>query len=338
VIGGAAFFVALATAVGIQPVPAADDGQVTPSVVLLLAGKDTEPLAGRLAAELAAVGLEVQREEPPVDGSPDPVASAFRLRARGAVWVPPGAAAAEVWILDRDTGRIKIRQSITAEGDEMAPLVALRTVEFLRASLLGLRPREPAPPPPEPPPPPVGVERAVAPPSDAGPSPTTPRISVSLGGGVTTSAGGVGPIPSIAAVVRAPLHGLLGVEALGLLSVSPARVGNFSVNASLAGGGLTLRLLAGRRGSLDTGAGVMAAFVHAAGDIVGGSCCGTLAALYGRAGAGLAFTPWLGLRAEALVGGVFQRPVFRVMGTEQTLASWGRPFGSAMLDLEARWR
>jgi len=326
VTAGAAFCVALAAAGVSRAAPAAGEKDAPSRTVLLLAGRDTEPLAGRLAAELLAVGLDVQREEPAADVAPDPVAIALRVRARAAVWVPPGTAAAEVWIIDREAARATLRQSITAEGDEMAPLVALRTAEFLRASLLGLPPAQPAPAPrPVPPvlstPPVAEVMRA-------------PRLSVALGAGVTASPGGVGVLPSIAAVVRAPLHGPLGAEALGLLSVAPAHTPRSSVMISLAGGGLSLRLMNGRRAVLDAGAGALGVFVHVDSP---GSPTAVVGALYGRVGGGLAFRPWLGLRLDAIVGGAIARPSFLTAGSTETYASWGRPFTTGMLNLEARW-
>jgi hypothetical protein len=141
---------------------------------------------------------------------------------------------------------------------------------------------------------------------------------------------------SIAAVVRAPLHGPLGVEALGLLS-APGRVrmSDATVTVSMVGGGPSLRLVGGRRGALDAGAGVMAAFVRVAGIM---SPSQNTPVVYGRIGGGLAFTPWLGLRAEVLVGGTLIEPRLRTdMSMSQDLASWGVPFGTGMLSLEARW-
>jgi hypothetical protein len=343
VIARAAVGVAL---VAVQAAPvaaaaAAARGELTPTVVLLLAGPDAEPLAGRLAAELAAVGLEVQREEPPEDQAPDPVASALRARATAAVWALPGGAAAEVWVLDRANGRALIRQSINADGEGMAPLVALRTVEFLRASLLGL----PGPAPPvadtsETPTGPPGLRQEATTPTAA-----APRLSAVLGAGFLASPGNVDPMASIDLALRARLIGRLGIEALALLHVTSPTVteaaGSSTVAVNLVGMGLTARLAGARRGALDVGAGGMAVFMHSQGTAVGpgltASAPNTWAtALYARLGLGLLLTSTVGVRAEIISGATTQHLGVNIGDTKTQAAEWGRPFASAFVGLEAR--
>jgi hypothetical protein len=57
------------------------------------------------------------------------------------------------------------------------------------------------------------------------------------------------------------------------------------------------------------------------------------AALYARAGATYDLGARLALRADLLVGDLIPRAVIQLGGREA--ATWGRPFGAALLGLEA---
>src|SRR6185295_6366568 len=93
---------------------------------------------GRLEAELVAAGLVPRRVMiPAAPPYGDLAGIAAAGRAEGAIRVEPDASGAEVWLTDRATGQAGLRQSLSAApSPAMVPVIALRTVEFLRASLL----------------------------------------------------------------------------------------------------------------------------------------------------------------------------------------------------------
>jgi len=57
------------------------------------------------------------------------------------------------------------------------------------------------------------------------------------------------------------------------------------------------------------------------------------AAFYARVGASYDLAPWLALRLDAILADLTPRAVIGV--DDRTPATWGRPFGAALLGLEA---
>jgi hypothetical protein len=118
--------------------------------VVLFAPSAADPLAARLDAELAAVGIAVRHVAPRPGADVDALATAAIAGGAGAaIRVMPQATGTEVWTAE-PSARVRRRQSIVVEPADAA-LVALRTVELVRASLLELRKRSGATPPPAPP-------------------------------------------------------------------------------------------------------------------------------------------------------------------------------------------
>ncbi len=114
--------------------------------VVLFTPASSDPLVARLEAELAAVGIAVRRVPLPADSHLDDVISReIAAGASAAIRIIPRSRGTEVWTGDT-TARVSSRRSIRpAASDAALSVIALRTVEFLRASLLGVRRREPAP-------------------------------------------------------------------------------------------------------------------------------------------------------------------------------------------------
>jgi hypothetical protein len=155
-------------------------------VVLLPADNGDQPLAEalvRLQKELATVGFDVFVGPSPVH---DPrhdleVAAATDAMAAIALVRADDQGAVEVWVLDRLTGKTVIRTIHIALNSDKAPtILAVRTTEVLRASLLEATSEPPADASP-PDVPPVRVPEPVA--KMVSPTNLTPFSTVFLGVG-----------------------------------------------------------------------------------------------------------------------------------------------------------
>ena len=113
--------------------------------VVLLGAAEDEPLTGRIAAELRALGIPLELrvvagEEPGIDLE---VESALRDGARAAVRIDAQAGRTEVSIADPSSHQVALKQVLEGPPTAaMVPVLAVRTVEFVRATLLGPRSEE----------------------------------------------------------------------------------------------------------------------------------------------------------------------------------------------------
>jgi hypothetical protein len=160
----------------------------------------------RLRAELVAAGFEVTEIERQGDDTREAAeanAAAAGVFATIAI-VPRTADAADIWVVDRVTGKTVVRriQVSTGTGRDVATVLAVRAVELLQASLLeALEPPPPAestatpavPPSPSPvvPSDVSAWMEARRPPTEPGPS--AGRFALQAGVGVLHSFSGVGP-------------------------------------------------------------------------------------------------------------------------------------------------
>jgi len=303
-----------------------------PRVVLLGATLD-DPLSGRIAAELEAMGLDVTRlviaTAVPIE---DQVRQAFVSGARAAV-VADGHRT-EFWVAEEGSDRVALRQELEIETSPgLESVLSLRTVEFLRVSL-GLAISGPELPPPAPPPPPP-----------APPEPP-PRFSFELATGVIASSGRLGVFATIAAGLRARLVGPLGLEVEGYAPIGNQTVsamdGQMDASVWLAGGGLVLAPRMEQRVSAEAGAGVMAVVVHGVGTAAG-SATGTSGqavglALYGRGAARFRLAPRWSLRLDVMGGSTALRtPLLHdtAASGDYVVTSWGKAFvaGTGGLDI-----
>jgi hypothetical protein len=177
---------------GVQPVWAASVLLVRPAVPNAV----TAEALVRVQGELRSNGFSIQFDAAENVSELDKVlATVARDRGVDAVLAILGAAAPEsivVWVSDLTTGRSLRRETtFTVQGDRSAEVLAIRAMEFLRASLLEVRlgvgelPPRPAPTPPQ-----AEVVRAPAPPGAS--APALPW-GFEVGGAMIASFDGVGP-------------------------------------------------------------------------------------------------------------------------------------------------
>ena len=217
---------------GVPALPEAPDR--TPRVALLSAASD-DPLAGRIDAELRAVGVDVSRAAiAPGVGIEEQVRVALGAGAR-AVVVADGHRT-DVWIAQVGSDRIGLRQELEVdETSGLQAVLALRTVEFLRISL-GLVSE------------PNVVPLAAAPPTVVGAAPPAPApkrwMTIDASSGVLASAGGGGAMAIAGVSLRAQLWRILGAELCfyAPLTETPLTNGDGEARTSawFAGGGLVI--------------------------------------------------------------------------------------------------
>jgi hypothetical protein len=314
----------------------------TPRVALLSAVPD-DPLAGRIEAELRAVGVDVSRAAiAPATGIEEQVRTALVAGAR-AVVVADGHRT-DVWIAQDRSNRVGLRQELEVdETSGLQAVLALRTVEFLRISLglvsePNIVPVVAAP---------STVERPV-------PVAAVPRrwMAVDASSGVLASTGGGGAIAIAGASLRAQLWGILGAELCFYAPLSQAPVtngdGEARTSAWLAGGGLMIAPRPDDRASIVVAAGTLATLIRSDGTpsdpaASGANTFALRAALYARGAARLRLTPRWWLRLDLLGGTVVNPPPItfstRPANVEITtsVATWGSGFAAGLGGAEVRF-
>ena len=199
----------------------------------------------RLRAELVAAGFEVadverHGEDAREAAEADPqVAGVFATIAI----VPRTADAADIWVADRITGKTVVRriQVPPGTGRDVAPILAVRAVELLQASLLEALeppPRTESTSSPAPPPPVAAVPTDVAAWMQARRPQSEARFALQAGAAVIHSFSGVGPafLPALGLVFRPSSNLAIGLRAGGPafaadLQASPA--GSIAVRQKL---------------------------------------------------------------------------------------------------------
>jgi hypothetical protein len=307
-----------------------------PRVVLFTVTSD-DPLAGRIDAELRALGFEVSRAAiaPDVDIEAL-VGRALAAGARGAV-VADGHRT-DVWIGDDGTGRVALRQELEVdETSGLQSVLALRTVEFLRISLgLGVSPVSPLPPPPTPPP--VAIRAPVAPARRG-------WLALDVSGGILDSAGRLGALAIAGASLRAGLGGLFGLELDVYAPLSATDLSDADEQTRttvwLAGAALLFAPPSERRWAFEAAGGAMALVVHTTGSpppsgaAAGGEDRAVGLALYGRGAVRLRLAARWSLRLDVLGGTALRRPAL-VFSNGDT-ARWGTAFAAGLGGAEMRF-
>lgn len=215
-----------------------------PSVVALVGPERPEAQVAealvRMKAELGAAGFDVREVSARPGEAPRAALerAAADLGAALAVAIDRGtsAAAAEVWVADRVTNKTLVR-AVPASGD--AQVLALRTIELVRASLLELE--RPSPPVAKPPP---DVVRFAAPPPAPRRGPWE-SFQVQLSGEVLVHASALPPsfLPSLALSYGFPVGAFVR-----LVGAAPS----LSPELAIPGGSVSLSL---QRASLGVGFG-----------------------------------------------------------------------------------
>jgi len=303
--------------------------------VALLSTVSNDPLAGRIDAELRAVGVDVSRAAiAPAIGIEDQVRAALGAGAR-AVVVADGHRT-DVWIAQVGSDRIGLRQELEVdETSGLQAVLALRTVEFLRISL-GLVSE------------PNIVPLAVVPPtvsSAAPPAPAPKRwLTIDASSGVLASAGGGGAIAIAGVSLRGQLWRILGAELCfyaPLTEAAPSNAdGEARTSAWLAGGGLVIAPRPDDRASIEIAAGALATVIRSDGStsnstLIGSNERALRAALYGRGAARLRLAARLSLRLDLIAGTVINPP--RITFASATVATWGAAFAAGLGGAELRF-
>jgi hypothetical protein len=308
-----------------------------PPRVSLFAVTADDPLAGRLAAELAALGLDVSREViAPTRTIEEQVRAAFSTGARAAV-IADGHRT-EFWVAEEGTDRVALRQELEIEGSPgLDSVLSLRTVEFLRVSLgLATELESPRAQPP-------GVERAAP-----SPVPAAPRFTLDVTSGILVGSGRIGMLATVSAGLRARLVGPFGLELAGYVplgsdTVSTPSDGDIQTSLWLAGGGLTFAPRLEGRFSVDAGAGLLAVVMRTVGVAppigdTGLTDQGVGMALYGRAAARLRFADRWSFRVDVTGGSTAIRPpvvlVFNSIYPPYEVTRWGRAFVAGLGGLD----
>ncbi len=312
---------------------AALDPSGRPLRVVLFSVTSDDPLAGRIDAELRALGFEVSRAA--IAPEIDIEALVSRVLAAGArAAVVADGHRTDVWIAEDGTARVALRQELEVdETSGLQSVLALRTVEFLRISMgVGAPPIAPLPPPP----PPVSAPT---------PPPRATRsgwLAVDAASGVLTSVGRVGPLAIAGANLRAGLGGLFGIE---LFAYAPLTNGTLSDGADqirtsvwMAGGGLLFAPPPEGTWAWEAAVGTMAFILRStgiAGSATVGDDQGVGLAVYGHGAARLRLASRWSLRVDVMGGGSFRRPVLVFANGDS--ARWGTAFAAALGGAEMRF-
>ena len=314
---------------------AAFDSSGHPLRVVLFSVTSDDPLAGRIDAELKALGFEVSRAAiaPELDIEAL-VGRALSAGARAAV-VADGHRT-DVWIAEEGSARVALRQELEVdETSGLQSVLALRTVEFLRISMgLGASPVAPLSPPP----PAVVMESHLLRRADSG-----RWLAVDVSSGVLASVGRLGPLVIAGASLRAGLGGLFGVELCAYAPLAGAELSDgadqIRTSVWLAGAGLLLAPRGERRLALEAALGTMVFVVRSTGstspETIGDTDQGLGVALYGHGAARLRLASHWSLRVDLMGGGALRRPV--VVFPNGDTAKWGTAFAAGLGGAEMRF-
>lgn len=286
--------------------------------------------------ELSLSGFAVVRRPRPEGELPHLAvqSEAQREDAAAAVLLNPVLGGVEIWLRDRVTGKTVMREALPpATGRDAEAVVALRTVELLRASFIEVQLPQYQPTTVKP----TMALRALLPPPPGATSSVADRLTVQIGAVWVWSPGGVGGVPGVD--LQAGYWPWRRVEIAGWAMVPWAGSGVFGMQgeASIlpvqAGARADFRLLdSGAKVDLLAGPGFGVAWLHMRGtaahsgyqatsdDVVTASASGKVSVRY-RIREGLR------LYAAGSAGVAFPVPTVEFAGVKQ--ASWGRPWIAA---------
>jgi hypothetical protein len=311
---------------------AALDPSGRPLRVVLFTVTSDDPLAGRIDAELKALGFDVSRAA--IAPEIDIEALVSRVLGAGArAAVVADGHRTDVWIAEDGTARVALRQELEVdETSGLQSVLALRTVEFLRISMgVGAPPVAPLPPPP-------AVVAPVPPPRPI----RSGWLAVDASSGVLTSVGRVGPLAIAGANLRAGLGGLFGIELFGY---APLTNGTLSDGADqirtsvwMAGGGLLVAPPSEGTWAWEAAVGTMAFILRStgiAGSATIGEDQGVGLAVYGHGAVRLRLASRWSLRIDVMGGGSLRRPV--LVFADGDTARWGTAFAATLGGAEMRF-
>ena len=330
--------------------------------VVVLGTPEDEPLTGRIAAELRALGIAIEVRVVAGDqrGIELEIESALREGARAAIRVDAQTGRTEVSIPDPASRQVALKQVL--EGPPTAalvPVLAVRTVEFVRATLLGPRNQEQR----------SGRGEGGAPAGDAAspdgalaggpgdendgnhPLNALPAVGLALDSAAVFTPGGLSTQLMVGLVAHLSLSPHFGFELMGFTPIISGQFddGPLSLHAStwLAAAGLFARQPLGRRFGVGAAAGGLIAVLQSTGTIdpavalpPPGTDKATMAvASYGRMGVDFALSRNVALRLDLLGGVSVRRAVVPLDGSQDAprRVAWSRGFASVLGGVEARW-
>jgi hypothetical protein len=302
-------------------------------VVVAIVSDGGDLLTARLEAELHALGFATKTVALE-NATPKSLEGVARdARAAAAIHVARSDQRAEVWVTDRVTGKILLREVTVLPGEDVESVLAVRAVELLRASLLEIEAAHPTRGD-------VGVtdtvRNAVA---TSHPPRETAPLSLGLGFGAELM-----PTltPAFHTLVSASwMPSRLGVELTAFVPVTSAEVCGMPGCAHMTSGllGLGVRwVLVSRQARVEPeiGAGFAGAFVHAEGQAtspyVGASSDAAAATIYGRAAVFFRLVSQLRLGVDVFAGAALPPVSIRFAGNE--VAQWGGPYVSCTVRTE----
>ena len=301
----------------------------------------------RIREELIAGGFEVAIVDPGPRNDPVSTADAMERQrdsvATIALLGDPELGPAELWILDRVGDKAEVRRlpAQAEDPDRIPEVLAIRTIELLRASALKLLVESNRPPTPPPAPVPTRAPSLAASPSRDDRGAGRPSVGLETGISLLGSAGGPGPATIPLARVRIPVGGpfwaRLTLAGLGSRPRVQTTLGSAAVSQTLGLGELTILFRSGRRLRPLVSFGGGALYVQSDGEAVspyrGNRSERWAAVADGGVGVLGAFGRELALALEVHAFVAFPYPVVRFV--DVTAATIGRPAVMASLTLVA---
>jgi hypothetical protein len=308
------------------------------AVVVLHSGRSE--LAVRLAAELSAQGFRPLTAETIQNASVEEMRSiASAQRAVAVMQIAETGDRVNVWRRDPE-GHLTMLQEVVvlSKREDASTLLAFKSVELLRASLLDL-PGEDAHPPAaaEKQPPRLSITRR----EPGAPRASRDHLLIALQPAVTYGFGGLPPAAHVGAGVRARLWRRLGFALFGLIPTAPMNIdepeGAARILAGTLSAGLEVSLMPPGKLALSIGAGAGALFLRmkgAAAEPNESRSARVVAVLPHLAVAlSVALSNIIRFRTDLVSGWAAPRPVVRML--DRDVATFGRPLLSAMVGLEA---
>jgi hypothetical protein len=319
-------------------------GSGGPKTVVIVAAPSVQPLARRLGQEIESLGLGVKWISPEGPHLPSLEDEAKNAGAVASIRIAPmGSGDVEMTILDGVTGKTvswKVGAATTSDP-AAAEIMATRTIELLRASLLEIATRRSsveAPPVPEtqPPPGPLHDSPKVG-------DPPTNSISLLAGPSLLYSTRWQPGVHTLTALTWMPIH-RAGISASVLVPITPAKLtsqeGSVDLFASFYRLGAVLELTGSRSPvSLRITSGVGLGRLHLIGDAVspylGVSDDRFVVSPSLDIAARFFVAPDLSIFTDVMGSAAFPKTVIRLAGREVT--GWGHPALAGAIGLELSW-
>lgn len=292
-------------------------------------------ITNRVNAELSALGFEV--ELVPETRSTEPSSLRQIATEHGAVAglrASPSKTGIELWIVNPATGATAYEEVVTIQSGRNDELLALRSVEVLRARLLKLGVLSSAPPAP------AALEPEPAVPSPPPPPPTHAQLlTADLGLAYTWETSALSNYASARFGLTVSPTPTFSLSSFAMLPLEESQVlqheGTASVNATLFGLGSDAHLRWGRLGA-SLGAGALLAVLSVTGEAdppYQGQHDRLFAAVpFIRVSGSARVADWLGLNLELLAGVATPPTVVRV--NLENVAEWGHPLLTSSLTLQ----